>query len=141
MEIITREEARAAGLTFYSTGRPCEHGHACERYVSSGGCVECTRALQQREYREQRAPFRRIARDRLKVAVFIICFLAVAWVVGPTGLVGMGGGDPLMGWTVDAGPVAPWTMTTLFGFLAVIAITALGFWLNEQIDTATEGDK
>jgi hypothetical protein len=36
--------------------------------------------LEQHEYREQRAPVRRIARGRLKLAVFIICFLAFSWV-------------------------------------------------------------
>ena len=41
--IIDRKTARAAGLKFFSTGRPCREGHYCERYVTSGGCTFCYR--------------------------------------------------------------------------------------------------
>lgn len=43
-ELISKAQARAAGLTRYFTGKPCCHGHTCERMVSSGGCVICVRA-------------------------------------------------------------------------------------------------
>ena len=26
---------------FYSTGKPCKHGHPSKRYVSNGACVAC----------------------------------------------------------------------------------------------------
>lgn len=43
MEIITKQQAQAAGLQRYFTGKPCKHGHVSERYTSTGICVECTR--------------------------------------------------------------------------------------------------
>lgn len=39
--MMTRTEARAAGLRRYSDGKRCPEGHVGERYVSNGGCVEC----------------------------------------------------------------------------------------------------
>ena len=39
--LITRAEARAAGLTRYFTGKSCPHGHTVERMVSSCGCTQC----------------------------------------------------------------------------------------------------
>ncbi len=36
---MTRQEARAAGLTRYFTGRPCKHGHIAERRMSDGRVV------------------------------------------------------------------------------------------------------
>jgi hypothetical protein len=38
---MKRSEAKAAGLVRYSTGRPCLHGHESDRFVSTGGCVQC----------------------------------------------------------------------------------------------------
>ncbi len=43
--IISYADAKAAGLKRYFTGEPCKHGHIAERFVSSCGCVECTRAM------------------------------------------------------------------------------------------------
>lgn len=40
-EIISRKEARAAGLTRYFTGKACKHGHVVERLVSDGNCTVC----------------------------------------------------------------------------------------------------
>lgn len=40
--IISRKEARAAGLKRYFTGKPCKHGHIAERYLW-GVCIECYR--------------------------------------------------------------------------------------------------
>jgi 5-methylcytosine-specific restriction endonuclease McrA len=42
-EIIERAEARAQGLMYYFTGRPCKHGHIAKR-LTSGNCVECLKA-------------------------------------------------------------------------------------------------
>ena len=39
--IITRAEAKAAGLTRYFTGKPCKHGHVAERLTSNKGCLTC----------------------------------------------------------------------------------------------------
>lgn len=39
--LITSKEAKKLNKEFYFTGKPCKHGHICERYVSNSGCVEC----------------------------------------------------------------------------------------------------
>ena len=38
METITRQEAKAQGLMFYFTGKPCPNGVVTKRYVSNGHC-------------------------------------------------------------------------------------------------------
>lgn len=45
MLATTRREAIHFGLTRYTTGKTCIHGHASERYAASGACVECTRSI------------------------------------------------------------------------------------------------
>jgi len=57
MKILTRDEAQARKLKRYFTGKPCRHGHAAERFVSSFGCVVCALARNQTE--EKRAYLRR----------------------------------------------------------------------------------
>lgn len=44
MEIMTRTEAARKGLTFYSSGKSCKHGHDAVRYTCNGICVECNKA-------------------------------------------------------------------------------------------------
>ncbi len=41
--IISREDARAAGLKRFFTGEPCKHGHVGEGSVATGKCLECER--------------------------------------------------------------------------------------------------
>lgn len=41
LNIISRADAKAAGLTRFFTGKVCPHGHIAERYTSSHRCVEC----------------------------------------------------------------------------------------------------
>ena len=36
-----RHKAVVEGKLRYFTGLPCKHGHVAERWVSTGGCVEC----------------------------------------------------------------------------------------------------
>lgn len=43
MKIITRHDAKIAGLTRYFTGEQCRHGHVAERGVSDYRCLECHR--------------------------------------------------------------------------------------------------
>ena len=45
MNIISRKDARAAGLKRYFTGKPCCRGHVCERWVSDKTCMECRRRM------------------------------------------------------------------------------------------------
>lgn len=47
-----RSAAKAAGLTRYSTGKPCSRGHVAERLVATRQCVECLKG-HQAEYREK----------------------------------------------------------------------------------------
>ena len=48
MKIVTRAEALRQGLKLYFTGKPCKHGHICERRVSQHRCVECHKANSRR---------------------------------------------------------------------------------------------
>jgi 5-methylcytosine-specific restriction endonuclease McrA len=54
LDIITRAEAKAAGLRFYRTGKECKHGHSSERLTDNGACTECasklSRSYARREY-------------------------------------------------------------------------------------------
>jgi hypothetical protein len=49
-ELVSREEARARGLTLYFTGAPCRHGHLSQRWVANHRCRECAR-LKEPHYR------------------------------------------------------------------------------------------
>lgn len=40
---MKRAEAKAFGLKFYNTGKPCKHGHLSDRYASTAICVECVK--------------------------------------------------------------------------------------------------
>jgi hypothetical protein len=42
-EFISSSQARAQGLKRFYNGKPCKRGHRAERFVSSGGCVDCDR--------------------------------------------------------------------------------------------------
>lgn len=48
--IISRKEAKEAGMTRFFTGVPCTHGHIVDRLTSNGNCAECN-ALAGRKYR------------------------------------------------------------------------------------------
>lgn len=41
MEIITKQEAEARGLRFYTSGKKCRHQHECPRYTKNNQCVKC----------------------------------------------------------------------------------------------------
>ena len=41
MRVLSKQQARAQGLTRYFTGKPCKRGHIAERMVSSRHCVVC----------------------------------------------------------------------------------------------------
>ena len=43
IQIITRSEAKAAGLRHYFTGKPCPAGHLSPRFTSIGTCTACGR--------------------------------------------------------------------------------------------------
>src|ERR1700733_13696758 len=41
MKIISRQEAKQAGLARYFTGQPCKRGHVAEGKVNNLNCVKC----------------------------------------------------------------------------------------------------
>lgn len=41
LKIISKSEAKAAGLNRYFTGKPCPQGHIAERMVTNKSCVSC----------------------------------------------------------------------------------------------------
>jgi hypothetical protein len=56
MDIITRQEAKAQGLTHYFTGLACKQGHVAQRFVSTCHCCICHLERKQRpEVRTQAA--------------------------------------------------------------------------------------
>jgi hypothetical protein len=64
---MERPEARAKGLTRYTTGRPCKHGHITERMVSSGTCCECLlKTVASNKHRSEEAIARRADRKAQK---------------------------------------------------------------------------
>lgn len=65
MNLITRTDAKASGLTRYFTGKACSLGHVCERYVSNFSCVICNcRGLNKGDLKGQRDRYR----ERMKKA-------------------------------------------------------------------------
>ena len=52
MQVMTREEARTAGMRSYTTGLPCKHGHRSDRSVASGSCLECKNLSEKRRRAE-----------------------------------------------------------------------------------------
>lgn len=55
--IITRAEAKAAGLSRYFTGKPCKHGHVAEHQIG-GSCVVCARKRGRARYAAEDAGVR-----------------------------------------------------------------------------------
>lgn len=45
LTIISRKAAKARGLRFYFTGKPCCHGHISPRYVSCERCLGCAHQI------------------------------------------------------------------------------------------------
>ena len=41
MKIISRAEAKASGLQYYYTGKPCKNGHTTKRLTKRGQCTGC----------------------------------------------------------------------------------------------------
>lgn len=60
-QVVSRAEAKDAGLARYFTGNPCKHGHISERFTKCTHCVQCeidrgeARKPAQREYRKANA--------------------------------------------------------------------------------------
>lgn len=63
--MMTRKEAKAAGLKRYLTGEPCVHGHIAERRVTDGCCVECSKVKRTKIADSQREYMARYREDRI----------------------------------------------------------------------------
>ncbi len=61
MQVITREDAIAQGLSRYFTGLPCKHGHIAERRVANHCCAVCAN--------EQSKKHQKSVRDNSKLTV------------------------------------------------------------------------
>lgn len=55
MDIISRKDAKAQGLTRYYTGKECKYGHIDERMVCDKKCCECKR-VKREELRKSNLP-------------------------------------------------------------------------------------
>lgn len=62
MEVISRKDAKAQGLTRYFTGRPCKWGHVAERLRSNGTCIGCHKESALKRYWGNPERFREISR-------------------------------------------------------------------------------
>lgn len=51
--LISKSEAKSAGLLRYFTGVACRYGHVEERRTSTGDCVECSKIRQQMDQARQ----------------------------------------------------------------------------------------
>lgn len=61
--IISRAEAKAFGLKRYFTGKPCKHGHVCERSIR-GQCIDCQLDANHKRYHENNEEYRKRAKER-----------------------------------------------------------------------------
>ena len=52
--IVSRKEAKEKSLNRYFTGKPCKHGHICERFIN-GDCSKCVDVLRSRKDQKDRA--------------------------------------------------------------------------------------
>lgn len=76
-QVMSRNEAREAGLIIYNNGRPCPQGHSPMRYTKSAKCIEClkerhkaphivqARTIRMREWQKKEDRNKRICRQRV----------------------------------------------------------------------------
>jgi 5-methylcytosine-specific restriction endonuclease McrA len=61
--VVTRAEAKAAGLLRYFTGRPCKRGHISDYYTKAARCVACQDEISKAWRRDNRERFDAAARE------------------------------------------------------------------------------
>lgn len=64
-EIISRDEATAAGLKFYFTGEKCQRDHLSKRIVSNRCCYECSKLRLAGKLKDEMEQKRRSEQDRV----------------------------------------------------------------------------
>lgn len=67
MQIMKRAEAAEQGLTKYSTGISCIHGHFPLRYVNSGMCVGCIKM----KARDRKTKLRKLRNVKLSGKIIV----------------------------------------------------------------------
>jgi hypothetical protein len=65
-DFVSRDEAKAKGLTRYFEGLECCHGHIAERQVSDSNCVECKNHSDRVSDKRRRENVVELTQDRLK---------------------------------------------------------------------------
>jgi hypothetical protein len=55
LKIVTRQQAKAVGLSRFFVAKPCKRGHVVEQYVCNRKCVECARLELREAYRKDPA--------------------------------------------------------------------------------------
>ena len=80
-QLISRKDAKAQGLKFYFTGKPCERGHVVERAVGNAGCIECRRLKSAEWYKNNTDAARAKAAAWYKANTERALFLAARWKV------------------------------------------------------------
>lgn len=70
LNVLSRTEAAASGLSRFYTGRPCRTGHLSDRFVSNRQCVACNavKARQREAVRGIKDPSFRMYRNTLRRA-------------------------------------------------------------------------
>lgn len=53
-EVVSRQDARGRGITYYFTGKPCKRGHVAPRFVYNSVCKDC-HALHNAKYVDKNA--------------------------------------------------------------------------------------
>ena len=64
LELISRDEARALGLTRFFTGKPCINRHIAEQYTASGNCTQC---CIERSRCEHRLPLTPLQQEQIRL--------------------------------------------------------------------------
>ena len=65
--IVSRDDAKAAGLSRFFTGRPCLNNHMSQRTTSNGGCFRCNNELSNHLYHGEGPEERRARRKNMRI--------------------------------------------------------------------------
>jgi 5-methylcytosine-specific restriction endonuclease McrA len=64
--VVSRADAKAAGLMRFFTGKPCKHGHLSERMTCNGACYACNILEQAARFRTETPEARAVRNARQK---------------------------------------------------------------------------
>lgn len=66
LHLITRRAAKENGLKMFFTGRPCCHGHLCERFAGNKNCRMCKLERDNRNHALPASKLKRSEYDRMR---------------------------------------------------------------------------